>query len=77
MSTLVVGISGASGAIYGVRLLEVLADMADVTTHLVITRPAEDMAKGEFHGQGARRANPLGPEGHIGDQDGGHPRGFK
>ena len=42
MSTLVVGISGASGAIYGMRLLEVLATMADVTTHLVITRPAED-----------------------------------
>lgn len=33
---LVVGISGASGAIYGVRLLEVLAGLA-VPTHLVVT----------------------------------------
>ncbi len=37
---LVVGISGASGVIYGVRLLELLRQMA-VETHLVITRPAE------------------------------------
>jgi 4-hydroxy-3-polyprenylbenzoate decarboxylase len=35
---IVVGISGASGAIYGVRLLEVLS-AADVETHLVITPP--------------------------------------
>jgi 4-hydroxy-3-polyprenylbenzoate decarboxylase len=34
---LVVGISGASGAIYGIRLLEVLKD-TDVETHLVISR---------------------------------------
>lgn len=36
---LVVGITGASGAIYGVRILEVLRDMS-VETHLVITDPA-------------------------------------
>ena len=35
----VVGISGASGAIYGQRLLEVLAEMG-LTTHLVMTQPA-------------------------------------
>ena len=34
---LVVGISGASGAIYGIRLLEVLKD-TEVETHLVISR---------------------------------------
>jgi 4-hydroxy-3-polyprenylbenzoate decarboxylase len=34
---LVVGISGASGAIYGIRLLEVLKQ-ANVETHLVISR---------------------------------------
>jgi 4-hydroxy-3-polyprenylbenzoate decarboxylase len=34
---LVVGISGASGAIYGIRLLEVLK-AAEVETHLVISR---------------------------------------
>jgi len=34
---LVVGISGASGAIYGIRLLEVLAENTDVETHLVVS----------------------------------------
>jgi len=38
---LIVGISGASGAIYGVRLLELLAD-AGVETHLVMSRAAHD-----------------------------------
>jgi len=35
---IVVGISGATGAIYGIRLLEVLRGM-DVETHLVLTDP--------------------------------------
>ncbi|GAB2983344.1 UbiX family flavin prenyltransferase [Amycolatopsis acidiphila] len=35
---LIVGIPGASGAIYGIRTLEVLRARADVETHLVISR---------------------------------------
>jgi 4-hydroxy-3-polyprenylbenzoate decarboxylase len=38
MRRLIVGISGATGAIYGVRILEVLAGIKDVETHLVLTR---------------------------------------
>ena len=38
---LVIGISGASGVIYGIRLLEVLSKHKDVETHLVISKAAE------------------------------------
>jgi 4-hydroxy-3-polyprenylbenzoate decarboxylase len=34
---LIVGISGASGVIYGIRMLEVLKDQPDVESHLVIS----------------------------------------
>ena len=37
---LIVGISGASGVIYGIRLLELLRDV-DLETHLVMSRSAE------------------------------------
>lgn len=37
----VVGISGASGAIYGIRLVEVLATMEGVEIHLVMSKGAE------------------------------------
>jgi 4-hydroxy-3-polyprenylbenzoate decarboxylase len=37
---IVVGISGASGAVYGIRLLEVLAQRPKIETHLVITQIA-------------------------------------
>jgi 4-hydroxy-3-polyprenylbenzoate decarboxylase len=37
---LVIGISGASGTVYGIRLLEVLAK-TDIETHLVMSKSAE------------------------------------
>ncbi|HEX7593319.1 MAG TPA: UbiX family flavin prenyltransferase [Anaerolineae bacterium] len=38
---IVVGISGSTGAIYGIRLLEVLAKHPDIETHLVMSNPAK------------------------------------
>jgi 4-hydroxy-3-polyprenylbenzoate decarboxylase len=38
---LVVGISGSTGSIYGIRLLEVLRAIPDLETHLIITAPAK------------------------------------
>ena len=38
MERIIVAISGASGAIYGVRLLEQLASMPSVETHLILTK---------------------------------------
>ncbi|HRX70084.1 MAG TPA: UbiX family flavin prenyltransferase [Candidatus Competibacteraceae bacterium] len=35
---LIVGISGASGVIYGIRILEALKAMPDIETHLVISK---------------------------------------
>jgi 4-hydroxy-3-polyprenylbenzoate decarboxylase len=38
---LIVGISGATGAIYGIRLLQVLKSAPEVETHLVVSKAAE------------------------------------
>jgi 4-hydroxy-3-polyprenylbenzoate decarboxylase len=38
---IVVGVSGASGSIYGLRLLEKLRKRPDVETHLILTRSGE------------------------------------
>lgn len=41
MKRIVVGMSGATGAIYGIRLLQVLATHPDIETHLVMSNPAK------------------------------------
>lgn len=41
MTRVVIGISGASGTVYGVRLLEMLHRRPEVETHLVVSRPGE------------------------------------
>jgi len=47
MTVLVVGITGASGAIYGIRLLEVLSSMKNMETHLIVSEAAEAIIKYE------------------------------
>ena len=38
---LIVGISGSTGAIYGIRLLQVLRSLSGVETHLILSAPAK------------------------------------
>jgi len=47
MTVLVVGITGASGAIYGIRLLEVLSSTKNVETHLIVSEAGEAIIKHE------------------------------
>ena len=44
---LVIGITGATGVIYGVRLLEVLAENDDVETHLILSKNSQGIIKDE------------------------------
>ena len=41
MRRIVVGISGASGAIYGIRLLDLLRGIGELESHLVISEAAK------------------------------------
>jgi len=44
---IIVGISGASGTVYGIRLLEVLKSYDDIETHLVISDIAKEIIQHE------------------------------
>ncbi len=44
---LIVGLSGATGIIYGIRLLEVVNKLPDIETHLVISKAAKEMIEHE------------------------------
>ena len=41
MQRLIVGLSGSSGVIYGIRLLQVLRDIPELETHLIMSKGAE------------------------------------
>ena len=41
MRKLIIGISGASGAVYGIRTLQTLRDIPDIETHLVLSPSAK------------------------------------
>ena len=58
MTVLVVGITGASGAIYGIRLLEVLSSVKNVETHLVVSEAAEAIIRYET-GRSVQEAKEL------------------
>ena len=57
MTRIVIGISGASGAVYGVRLLERLGSREGIETHLVVTRPGEKT----LHQETGRKLSDLKP----------------
>ncbi len=63
MKRIVIGISGASGAVYGLRLLERLSTAPDVETHLVVTRPGEKTLHQET-GRTLAELRPLVAETH-------------
>lgn len=48
---LIIGITGASGVIYGVRLLEVLSNMKEVETHLIISEAGQLVIRHEIDRQ--------------------------
>ena len=44
---IIVGITGATGVIYGIRLLEVLSSIKNIETHLIVSEAGETTIKYE------------------------------
>lgn len=59
MKKIVVGITGASGTIYGVRLLEALAQDPSIETHLVMSRWAKENLAVEHTGYTENKVREL------------------
>lgn len=47
MNNIIIGITGASGAIYGITLLKILRDLSNIQTHLIISKSAQITIKSE------------------------------
>jgi flavin prenyltransferase len=62
---IVVGMSGASGAVYGVRLIEVLAAMPDIELHAIISAGAGATIRHEL---GREPADVAALAGHVHDE---------
>lgn len=56
---IVVGISGASGAVLGLRILELLASAGEVETHLVVSKAARQTIAHEIGPAALERAHTL------------------
>lgn len=59
MNRIIVGITGASGVVYGLRLLEALRDQADVEVHLVVSPTAKEIFRDEVDATAFDRAQTL------------------
>jgi flavin prenyltransferase len=66
---LIVGMTGATGAVFGIRLLEALAELPDVETHLVLSRWARTTIELET-GRSAREVAALADETHSPENQG-------
>lgn len=64
---LIVGITGASAPIYGIRLLETLRAVPDLETHLVLTRAAETTLRVEMPEWTPERVRALAHASHEPD----------
>lgn len=66
---LIVGMTGATGAVFGIRVLESLAELPEVETHLVLSRWARTTIELET-GRGAREVAALADVVHAPEDQG-------